>query len=133
MIKAFIPINPEFVLYKKALKNMYEESQEKLCDPNDFEFVCNNTLFYGFADEEGLIGGIYFFKDSDKLFMNGFAGRKHFDKNIECVKLSLSWFNCDIYAEAQNKASALCLLRSGFKRVKGNLFVYKQGQKPGKD
>ena len=31
-----------------------------------------------------------------------------------------------IYAEAQNRASALCLLKCGFIREKGNLFVKKQ-------
>ena len=30
------------------------------------------------------------------------------------------------YKEAQNKASAFCLLRCGFKRVKDNLFVLKK-------
>lgn len=133
MIKAFIPSDLEFLKYKTELKKLYEESQEKICDPNDFEFVTKNTLFYGFADENGLIGGIYYFLDSDLLFMNGFAGRKHFLKNVECVKMTLKWFSCDIFAEVQNRASSICLIRAGFKRIKENLFVYKQGQKLGKD
>ncbi len=133
MIKVIIPPNPDFKLYKTELKKLYKESQKRLCDPNDFDFVTKNTLFYGFVDQKELIGGIYFFKENEKLFMNGFAGRKHFDKNIECVKMSLNWFNCDIYAEAQNKASAISLLKSGFKRKEGKLFVYKQWENPGKD
>jgi len=134
MIKAIIPQNPEFDLYKDKLKEMYEKNQDKICDPNSFNFIIHNTLFYCFICEDGaLIGAIYFFKENDKLFLNAYAGRKHLAENIECVKLSTTWFNCDIYAEAQNRASALCLLRSGFKRVKDKLFVYKQGQKPGKD
>ncbi len=128
MIRAIIPRNPEFDLYKDKLKEMYEQSQDKICDTNSFNFIIHNTLFYCFIGTDGaLIGAIYFFLDNGKLFLNAYAGRKHLDENIECVKLSTTWFNCDIYAEAQNRASALCLLRSGFKRVKDKLFIYKQG------
>ena len=128
MIRAIIPRNPEFDLYKDKLKEMYEQNQDKICDTNSFNFIIHNTLFYCFIGNDGaLIGAIYFFLDNGKLFLNAYAGRKHLDENIECVKLSTTWFNCDIYAEAQNRASAICLLRSGFKRVKDKLFVYKQG------
>ena len=133
MIKAIIPNNPEFSLYKDKLKEMYEQSQAKIRDTNSFNFIIINTLFYSFIDDGTLIGAIYFFKDKGKLYLNAYAGRKHLDLNIECVKLSTTWFNCDIYAEAQNRASALCLLRAGFRRVKGNLFVYKHWENPGKD
>lgn len=134
MIKAIIPSNPDFDLYKDKLKEMYEQNQDKICDSNSFNFITHNTLFYCFIDSDGaLIGAIYFFLDEGKLFLNAYAGRKHLEKNVECVKLSTTWFDCDIYAEAQNRASALCLLRSGFKRVKDKLFVYKHGANPRKD
>ena len=134
MIRAIIPRNPEFDLYKEKLKEMYEQNQDKICDPNTFNFIIHNTLFYCFIGDDGtLIGAIYFFNDNNRLFLNAFAGKKHFEKNIECLKLSTTWFKCDIYAEAQNRASALCLLRTGFKRVKDKLFVYKHGFLPGKD
>ena len=107
---------------------MYELSQDKIHDTNSFEFIINNTLFYCFIDENGvLLGAIYFFLDEEeKLFMNAYAGRGHHKENLECVKLSITWFNCDIYAQAQNKASALCLLRCGFEREKDNIFVYRK-------
>lgn len=125
MVKVIIPNNPEFLLYKEKLKEMYEQNQKKICDSNSFDFIVHDTLFYCFIDNDGaLIGAIYFFKDKEKLYLNAYAGRKHLNKNIECVKLSTTWFNCDIYAEAQNRASALCLLRSGFRRVKNKLFVF---------
>lgn len=134
MTKVIIPDNPEFLLYKDKLKELYEQNQDKICDTNSFNFIIHNTLFYCFIGSDGaLTGAIYFFLEDGKLFLNAFAGRKHLDENIECVKLSTTWFNCDIYAEAQNRASALCLLRSGFKRLKGQLFIYKHGQMPGKD
>ena len=134
MIKVIITRNPDFLLYKDKLQKMYEQNQDKICDSNSFNFIIHNTLFYCFVDNDGaLIGAIYFFKDEDKLFLNAYAGRKHLDANVQCVKLSTTWFNCDIYAEAQNRASALCLLRAGFKRIKDNLFVYKHGENPRKD
>ncbi len=134
MIKVIITRNPEFLSYKEKLQKMYEQNQDKICDSNSFNFIIHNTLFYCFVDSDGtLIGAIYFFKEKDKLFLNAYSGRKHLDANIECVKLSTTWFNCDIYAEAQNRASALCLLRAGFKRVKDKLFVYKHGENPRKD
>lgn len=127
MIIPFIPKDPVFSEYEVQLKQLYEENQTKIHDTNSFHFIVNSTLFYGFADKDGaLIGAIYFFFDEEKkLFLNAYASRGHHEKNLECVKLATSWFNCDIYAEAQNRASALCLLRCGFKRLKDKTFVYK--------
>lgn len=125
MIEVLIPPNPKFRLYKDELNQMYEESKDKICDTNSFEFIINSTLFYAFISDGVLLGAIYFFDENEKLYMNAYAGRKHLNDNIECVKMTTDWFNCDIYAEAQNRASALCLLRAGFKREKNNLFVYK--------
>ena len=79
-----------------------------------------------FLDDDDLIGGIYYFIDNERLYLNGFAFPKKFLLNLECVKMSLNWFCCDIYAEAQNRASALCLLRCGFKRVEEKLFIFKK-------
>lgn len=123
MIKVLIPSNPEFKNYKKQLKKMYEENQEKITDTNSFQFIIRNTLFYTFIKDGTLIGAIYYFMDDDKLFLNGFAIRKNLSSNLYCLKLSTTWFLCPIYAEAQNRASAYCLLKCGFKRLRGNLFV----------
>ena len=127
MIKTFIPQNPEFKQYEHELRELYKAAQEKICDTNDFDFIVNNTLFYVFTTiTDELIGVIYFFKEGEKLYLNAFGKRGNFKEKIECLKTSLSWFNCDIYAEAQNRASALCLLKAGFKRIKDKLFVHKQ-------
>ena len=126
MIEVFIPLNPEFQRFETQVKELYERSQEKICDPNSFEFIKNNTLFYIFIEGGALIGAIYYFMDDGKLFLNGFAGQKHHFENLYCLRLSTTWFNCDIYAEAQNRASAICLLRCGFKREKDNLFCLKR-------
>ena len=72
-----------------------------------------------------MISVIYYFLSKDgKLYLNEFAKRKMDEKCIKCLKMSLNWFKGRVYAEAQNRASALCLLRCGFKREKENLFVF---------
>jgi hypothetical protein len=128
MIKVLIPTNPEFKVYEEDIKNLYEKLQEKICDPNSFEFIRDNTFFYVFLSGSKLIGAIYYFLDEGKLYLNAFSRRKTFKENIECLKLSTSWFKSSIFAEAQNRASALCLLKAGFKRVRGNVFVYKSSE-----
>lgn len=124
MIRVLIPENDEFSRYENEIKNLYQNSQAQINDPNPFEFIRDNTFFYMFLDNDKLIGGIYYFVDeAGKLFLNGFAKRKMFEQSLECLKLSTGWFDSDIYAEAQNRASALCLLRCGFKREAGNVFI----------
>ena len=128
MIEVIIPSQAEFKKYEKILKKMYQGSQTNIGDTNSFEFITENTLFYGFIKGDKVIGAIYFFEEEDKLYLNAYAGRKHLEDNIECVKMSLGWFNCDIYAQAQNRASALCLLKSGFERINSNLFRFSAEQ-----
>ena len=124
MITVLIPTDSEFEKHKAQIKEAYEKSQEKICDPNSFEFVVHNTLFFSFFLDGAFIGAIYYFKENNKLFLNAFALPKNHLANLECLQLSTTWFKKPIYAEAQNRASALCLLRCGFKRVEGKLFCY---------
>ena len=126
MIRVLIPKDREFYFYKKELKKMYEKNRAKIQDESSFEFIINNTFFYAFLVDKTLLGAIYYFTIDKKLFVNAFAKRGHFKEKLECLKLSQKWFKTDIYATAQNKASALCLLRCGFCRAKENLFVYKK-------
>ena len=126
MIEVLIPPNPEFQKYEAQIKELYEKTQNRICDPNPFSFIKENTLFYLFLIDGTVIGAIYYFMDDGKLFLNGFAYPKHHTLNLKCLYLSLNWFSQPVYAEAQNRASALCLLRCGFKRVKDNLFCFKK-------
>lgn len=123
-IDVFIPFQNEFRVYEEELRELYDMNKYFIKDTNSFDFIRDNTLFYSFVNKKKLIGAIYFFKEKDKLFLNAFSKRKTFNLNIKCLKMSLSWFNCPIYAEAQNRASAFCLLRCGFRRIENNLFVY---------
>ena len=125
-IKVFIPYNKEFLIFKDECKALYENVQNKICDTNNFEFIIENTFFYLFVNNQKLIGAIYFFEDNDKkLYLNGFSYRKMHLLNLECLKMSLNWFACNIYAIAQNKMSKLCLKKCGFECVEGNEFMYK--------
>lgn len=126
-IKVWIPSQKEFEKYRAECKKLYESVQDKITDTSSFEYICKNTFFYLFEKNGNLIGGIYYFlNDEGKLFLNGFAKRKMHSLCLECLKKSLTWFTGRIYAEAQNRASALCLLKCGFKRIKDKLFVILQ-------
>ena len=126
MIKVFIPYDKEFLRFKKECKILYESVQKSICDTNTFEFIIRNTFFYLFINDEKLIGAIYFFEDENgKLYLNGFANRKMHLLNLECLKMSLNWFDCDIYATVQNKMSELCLRKCGFIKAGEKEFVYK--------
>lgn len=124
MISVLIPSDADFHKYENPLKILYEKNQDKICDSNSFEFIRDNTLFYLFLFDNKPVGAIYYFLDNGKLFLNGFSIRKNFEVNLECLRRSTQWFTSDIYAEAKNRASALCLLRCGFKRIHDNLFVF---------
>lgn len=124
-IKVWIPSQKEFDKYRSECKKLYENLQDKIGDSNSFDFICENTFFYLFENDGKLIGGIYYFEDdSGRIFLNGFAKRKMHDLCLKCLKMSLDWFRGRVYAEVQNHASALCLLKCGFKRIKDNLFVF---------
>lgn len=126
MIKVFIPYDKNFWKFKDECKKLYESVQDQICDTNSFEFIIENTFFYLFVFDEKLIGAIYFFEDENKkLFLNGFANRKMHLINLECLKMSLNWFDCDIFAIAQNKMSELCLRKCGFVKEAEKEFVYK--------
>ena len=125
MIKVYIPSDKNFLTYKNECKNLYESLQDKICDTQTFEFITQNTFFFLFTYQEKLVGAIYYFLDDEgKLFLNAFAKRKMHFVCLKCLKMSLNWFKGRIYAEAQNRASALCLLRCGFKRLNDKIFYY---------
>lgn len=127
MLKVLIPSDSEFCVYENECKKLYQAVQHKITDTNSFEFIKNNTFFYMFVNDSTLIGAIYYFIDENgKLFLNAFAKPKNHLINLECLKMSLDWFSCDIYAIAQNKMSALCLRKCGFEKLDENIYVYKK-------
>ena len=125
MLEVIIPKDQKFQVYENQIKNLYLSNQKLIADKNSFEFIRDNTLFYLFLFNEKVIGAIYYFKKDNKLWVNAFSIRKNHLLNLKCLKLSMNWFYCDIWAKAQNKASAFCLLRIGFKKYQDNIYVYK--------
>lgn len=86
MIRVLIPSDKEFLSYKDECKKLYTRVQDKICDPNSFEFICTKTLFYMFIDDTVLVGAIYYFIDEDeKLFLNGFSKEKCFAKTLNVL------------------------------------------------
>lgn len=116
------------------VKEMYESNRDVFDD--DFDSVIDRSYFYAFYDipTGELIGCINFFQEFNKFIMNGFAGRKHHKKNIECLNAALTFFTDDIYSQPQNKQAKLCLLRVGFEPCEGdiyhedNLYVYRRNK-----
>ena len=126
-VHVWIPMQREFYRYSEECRKLYESLQDKICDPNSFDFICKNTFFYLFEKGGILQGAIYYFTEDDgRLFVNAFSKRKNLELHLNCLKMSLEWFRGRVYAEAQNRASALCLFRCGFKRIEGKLFVFER-------
>ena len=124
MITVRIPTDKDFE-YEKS-RSLYRKCQRLIGDDQPFKAVVNNTYYYSFYLDGTLIGGIYCFLRGDDLYINGFATRHHHNENVECVKMVLSWFNCDVYAESIRKPAILCLLKAGFKKLKDNIYIYRR-------
>ena len=130
MIKVLIPSDSDFN-YNQC-KILYENIQELLQDYQKFDEVINNTFFYSFLQDDKHIGCIYYYEQDNKLYVNGFSYRKTHILNIECLKKSLDWWNCDIFARIYNKSAIFTLLKCGFKKVDKNLYKYERRIKNGR-
>lgn len=122
---------PQDQLFNYAeCEELYNLHRKELKD-NEFDEVINNSMFYAFhiALTGELIGCIYYYKKGKRTYVNAFANRGHHRLNLECFKKSLEWFTTNIYAEATEKTSRMCVLRCGFERIKDNLFVYRRRKK----
>lgn len=124
MIRVVIPLDKNFDY--KACEKMFKKCQKWIGDYEKFEDIVNGTFFYSFYKDDELLGCIYCFFREDKLFLNGFAGRHHHKENMECMRMVLSWFNCDIYAESIRKTAIFCLYELGFKKVSRNIYKYER-------
>ena len=124
MIKVFIP--KDIAFNYKQCKKLYKKYQRQIGDNQEFRDIVKNTFFYSFFDDEKHIGCIYYYMRGDKLFVNAFANRHTHEINIECLKKSFEWFNCDIYAETKHKTAIYCLYKCGFKKVRENIYKYER-------
>jgi hypothetical protein len=124
LIKVFIPSDEKFN-YKQC-KKLFKKYKDKINDNSVFSDIVKNTFFYSFFDDDKFLGCIYYYDKAGKMFVNAYASPKHHLENIKCFKMSLDWFNCDIYAETTHKTAILCLYKCGFKRINENLFIYRR-------
>lgn len=108
-------------------KELYDSCNDRIQD-GDFDVVIRTTDFFAFylTKTRELIGCIYYFKKGKRLFVNAFAHRGHHLLNLECFKYSLTWWKSNVYANAIQKTSRLCVMRCGFEKVKDNLYVYRR-------
>ena len=122
MITVRIPTDKNFNF--KECKKLFNNYKKFINDKNKFRNIVDNTFFYSFFYNEKHIGCTYFYMRDNKLFVNGFANRHLHTLVIDCLKQSLKWFNCNIYAETEQKTAKLCLLRAGFKKISNKtLFI----------
>lgn len=124
MISTRIPSDESFDY--ESCRKMYEKYQDLIGDSQDFKDLVKETYFYSFYVKDKLLGCIYCYYKDDKLFLNGFADRHHHKENMECMKLVLSYFSCDIYAESIRKTAIFCLLELGFKKIGQKLYKYER-------
>lgn len=124
MIKVYIPTDENFN-YKEC-KKLYKKYQKLIGDDEEFRNIVKNAFVYSFFDDDIFLGCIYYYYVENSLYVNAFANRHHHQLNLECFKMSLDWFDCDIFAKTQHKTAIFCLLKSGFKKISNNLFKYER-------
>ena len=121
MIRVLIPKDKNFTL--KQCKKLYKEHKKLIGDNQKFRDIVENTYFYSFFDDNKHLGCIYYYLKNNKLFVNAFAHRHTHELNLQCLKKTFDWFNCDIYAQTTHKTAILCLYKCGFRKVKDNLYI----------
>lgn len=127
MIKVYTPKDYDFN-YKEC-KKLFKKYRDKIQGTWEFKDAINKSLFFSFFDDDKFIGCIFYYWENERLNVCAFAHRHQHLKNIECFKMSLDWFNCDIYAESVQKPAILCLLRCGFKKISDNTYKYERSKK----
>lgn len=123
-MKVVIPLDRDFEF--ERCKKMYEQYAPKVNDDASFEEVIENTFFYSFYDGNELTLCIYFYEIDGKLWVNGYGVRNKHLFNKKCFEDSLTWFNCDIWANTKYRDVAWALLRCGFKKFDEHIYVYRQ-------
>jgi len=88
--------------------------------------MINNSFVYSCFKDDTFIGVLCYFLKDNKRFVCAFGNRKHHLENLEILKESLTWFSSDIYAETSQRLVRLLLLKSGFKKINDNTFIYER-------
>lgn len=126
MMRVEIPSYSSFNF--KECKAMYDIYRPLVKDSFSFEEVIRDTFFYAFYDNDRLSLCVYFYKIDDKLWVSGYGIRKNYLFNYHAFKQSLTWFNCDVWAETYFKPAIYSLIACGFKKYKDGIYVYRRGK-----
>ena len=124
MLKVYNPTMKHFP-YEES-KKLYEEKQSEIGDDQTFDEVIRNTVYFAFTEDDKLLGGIYFYENGSKIFVNVFANRNTHLSNLTCFKWSLNGFDKPIYAKTTHRHVRIQLLRLGFKKIDENLYKYER-------
>lgn len=114
-MQILIPSNPNFN-YNQC-KKLFEANQDLIEDYENFDDVIKNTFFYSFMVNDRHIGCIYYYERDNRLYVNAFANRHTHLINLECFKMSLTWWNCDIYARTHHKTAIYAILKCYFIKI----------------
>ncbi len=124
MIKVICPKSIFF--NPNEAKRLWTKYKDKLNDFKSFEDLLKDSHFYCFYSAKKFIGCIYFYEKNKKLFVNAFSNRKTHLENLQCLEMSLQFYNCDVYAESSEKSAIYSLLKSGFKKINENTYKYER-------
>jgi len=106
------------------VKKLFLSCQNDINDPNTFEYIISNSLFFAFYLDNKLLGCVYFYPIDNRIFLNAFAIRHSHNLILICFKFILSQFSCPLFAITDKKHAIFTLRKSGFSKLSDNLFVF---------
>lgn len=110
----------------KDCKELFYKSNETLEEALDFDGLIKKYQLFQYTHENKLIGCLYYYFEDDKLFVATFANKGFAEEKYKCLKESLTYYDCDIYARTKQRHVAIALLRCGFKKISDNLYKYER-------
>lgn len=104
----------KLLYYKRPMPNQY-----------DWDFLINNPNLFCFYDEKSgkLRGYITVQREGGKLTLSGASYRKNLADNVNAIVMVCNAFNEDMYSFTKVKPAKICLLKAGFKHIKGDMYI----------
>ena len=123
-MRVVIPTDKDFDY--EINKHLFNKANKTLKENLTFDNVLKQFQFFSFYDGEEYLGFIYFFYKDDKLYVATASVPKRYKQTLECFKQALTYYNCDVYAETNQRHVKLAALKVGFKKVRDNLYKYER-------
>lgn len=111
---------------------LFQYYQSDLEDTAGFEYVRDHSLFFNvYRQTDGLfVGCVFAFYEEGRVYVGGYALRHCHKECVLALKRISSLFTC-LYAKTRHRTAEFCLRRAGFKRQKGEKYVwFKKTQTP---